>query len=1620
MQKSAQTTLQHQSTLYDPRYEHDNCGIGFVARINGRPGHDILNMAIIALGNQAHRGAVAADANTGDGSGVLTQIPRALIIRDLERQGIMTNPKHIAVGMLFLPQDAADAESSCRIISQTLNQRGLQVLGWREVPINARVLGQRAKETLPRIRQVIIGCPEGLDEDNYERTLLLARKEMEATFKSRHMPVYIPSLSSRTIVYKGLLIGTHLGCFYLDLRDPTYETALAVYHQRYSTNTFPTWERAQPFRMVSHNGEINTLQGNINWTRARQSKLHFPEVPGKKDGTVNIITSVIEENGSDSAMFDNALEVLVLGGRDIRHAITMMAPEAWEKMHDMDPALRSFYQYHACLEEPWDGPAALTFSDGHIAGTSLDRNGLRPARYCITDDGLVISGSEAGVVPLEESRIIRKGRLGPGQMIVVDTRSGRFYTNEEVKQSLAARKPYATWVSQHLKTLDNLPTDAGGLSSEDEPMHTENELDSLEKSTAPSSEKRVRQIATVAEQIATVAEKFVTLAEQVASANNDTTAATVAGQALSVADEVASVADKIAAGEAPRMSLIERNTLQKAFGYTSEELSVLLKPMMRDGREPVGAMGDDTPLAVLSQLEYGRPLFHYFKQRFAEVTNPPIDPLREGIVMSLHIRLGARLDILEETPEHAHLLQLESPILNDAQLATIRANTDPRLRTVTLNALMPVDKGGTNIRGEMELRQAVERLCNEAEKAAYEGATLLIISDRAVDANHAPIPSLLAVGAVHHHLIRTEWRGRVSLLVESGDPREVHDMACLIGYGAKAINPYLALSTIRAIAREKTEILPKEAERNYIQALEKGILKIMSKMGISPLESYCGAQIFEAIGLNKTLVDSCFTGTASRVGGIGFEKLARDVLARHRAAFAPVQADQECNSTSLVHPGFYKFKKNGEYHAYGPAVVRALHDAVMPREETNDLTLDGLDAEGNISMTGYMRYRVYADMVNNRPPSELRDLLDFVPTGVPIQLDEVEPIERILARFSTAAMSHGAMSRESHEVLSIAMNRLGGKGNSGEGGEDVERYNTERNSRIKQVASGRFGVTPIYLMSADEIQIKMAQGSKPGEGGHLPGHKVSPEIARNRHTTPGVALISPPPHHDIYSIEDLAQLIYDLKRLNPGAEVSVKLVALSGVGTIAAGVAKGYADGILISGSSGGTGASPLSSIKHAGMPWELGLAETQQTLMINGLRGRIRLRVDGGFQTGRDVVIAAMLGADEFSFGTIAMMAEGCRMARVCHNNTCPVGIATQRLDLREKFPGQPEMVMAFFRYLAHEVREILASLGLRSLDEAIGHTDLLVQKHTDLPNADNLDLTPILAICKDTEHLDMHHMGSRNLLPPEDVLDDRILHDARYALSGRGSVDLSYAIGNRDRTVGARISGVISQMYGEQGMPPDTIRVKLRGSSGQSFGAFLAAGMHLLLIGEVNDYVGKGMAGGKIVVRPGEYARSFVWHENVIAGNTILYGATGGELYLAGRAGERFAVRNSGALAVVEGVGDHGCEYMTGGKVLILGATGYNFGAGMTGGVAYVLDEEERLPTRYNNEFIRLDRLSTHDEVEVQTLLRQHHGQTKSPRAAHLLEHWNSYRGLFWRVMSKELVAKLEAATNEGQEAQ
>ena len=1559
--------------LYDPRFEHDACGIGFVAHLSGEPSHAILAQALTAVANMAHRGGVGADGKSGDGAGVLTQIPRAFFARALARLGIHYPVEDLAVGMFFLPQDEAQRASARQIVERSLARYGLTLLGWRPVPVDEAALGARARQTCPIIEQALVGQPPDrpYTPAAYERALYLARKAAEAAAHAHGITDFaIPSLSSRTLVYKGLLVAPLLAQFYPDLRDPLYATAIAVYHQRYSTNTFPTWPLAQPFHMLSHNGEINTLQGNTTWMQAREAEWRrlagqqpTTGEPGPGDrelmhhalreggaalaAEVARLGPVIDMSGSDSAKLDNVLELLVLGGRDIRHALTMLVPEAWERVLDMDPAWRAFYQYHAGLIEPWDGPAALAFCDGQVAGLALDRNGLRPARYLVTDDGLVICGSEVGAVPIDEARIVRKGKVGPGQMIAVDLQSGRFEENDAIKSRLAAQAPYAEWLERQMHVL--APAGAAHYSEGYEPE---------------SRESREAKSALLGE-------------------------------------------------------------LQRAFGYTAEELAVILRPMLRDGQEPVGSMGDDTPPAVFA--DRARPLYNYFKQRFAEVTNPPIDPLREELVMSLSLMLGRRGHLLEQGPAHAHLLRLASPVLNDRHLAMIRGLEDPAFASTTLRALFPAAEGAD------ALVAALDRLCRQAEEAIAAGKVILIISDRGVDETNAPIPALLALGAVHQHLIRIGRRTNVSLLVESGEPREVHHLACLIGMGAEAVNPYLALATVRALAVERDEVRSKghdaepasalahtqaeladEAEQNYIHALEKGLLKIMSKMGIATVDSYCGAQVFEAIGLADEVVERCFAGVPARLGGVGFHKLAADVLDHHDAAFAnrlPLVATR----TALPHPGFYKFKKDGEYHAFSPAVVHALQKAA-----------NGGD---------YAAYRAYSELVHKRPPTELRDLLDFVPPQgqttrddspattndppqtealspiaslrSPVSLDEVEPIESIVRRFSTAAMSHGSTSIEAHETLAIAMNRLGGLSNSGEGGEDPARYTDERNSTIKQVASARFGVTPAYLASARELQIKMAQGSKPGEGGQLPGHKVSEEIARIRHTTPGVQLISPPPHHDIYSIEDLAQLIYDLKQANPRAAVSVKLVAEAGVGTIAAGVAKGGADVILISGHSGGTGASPLSSIKNAGVHWELGLAETQQTLVINGLRGRVRLRVDGGLKTGRDVVLAALLGADEFSFGTAALVAEGCVMARTCHTNNCPVGIATQRPELRAKFTGTPEQVVHFFLHVAQEVREILATLGARSLDEIIGRTDLLCQVRRGHPEADRLDLTPLL------QRVDRPGDPIRNVEPwngriTTGELNLRILNDVFGQHDPRTApiapVELSYTIRNTDRTVGATLSGAIGRYFGEAGLPENTITLRFKGSAGQSFGAFLAPGVRMLLEGEANDYVGKGMAGGELVVRPPSTAR-YPWHASTIVGNTVLYGATGGAFYAAGRAGERFAVRNSGAVAVVEGTGDHACEYMTGGVVLVLGPTGRNFAAGMTGGLAYVFDEDGGFLSRCNGELVEVGALDAGDEENIRALLSRHLELTGSPRAADLLARWEEVRTRFWRIVPRGL---------------
>jgi glutamate synthase (ferredoxin) len=1577
--------------LYRSHYEHDACGIGFVAQKDGRRSHDILATAVTALCNHAHRGAVAADGKSGDGAGVLTQLPHELISRELVKQGLQAPPPgDLALGMVFLPRyNMAHRERARRILEETIAEYGIEKLAWRDVPVNGDALGQWAQSLRPYIEQIVLARPPHIPAGvEFERKLYLVRKRATQRIWAESITnFYLPSLSSKTVVYKGLFVAPQLPVFYTDLGDPDYRTAIAVFHQRYSTNTFPTWERAQPFRMLCHNGEINTLAGNLTWMRAREADLSHADVWGDNAA---VLAPVIAPHGSDSAKMDNALDLLVQSGRDIRHAIMMLVPKAWENTADAQPAQHAFYRYHSCLQEPWDGPAALSFTDGTIVGSMLDRNGLRPARYVVMDDGMVMMSSEAGAVEVDEARVLQKGRLRPGEMLAVDTAAGLVENDPAIVARFVERQPYGEWLDANITTLDEV-----------------RELYEA-KRTFPT-----------------------------AQLHNENGHATT--------DDATN--DYPTSRPQSRLQLLEA-----AFGYTREELLVVLRPMWKEGREPVGSMGDDTPAAALSDVP--RPLFHYFKQRFAEVTNPPIDSLREETVMSLSQRLGRRGCLLDETPEASRLLEVHSPILTSEDLAAIRsldgadglgnAAASDRLaahRPATVDCTWPVNEGVSG------LRRAVARACAQAVAAVCAGSTLIILSDQGVSAQCAPIPSLLALSAVHHHLIDAGERMHASLIVESGEPREVHHFATLLGYGANAIHPWLALQAVEEAlvegGRHTAGLTLYDAQKNYVKAVEKGILKVMSKMGIATLDSYCGGQVFETVGIGDELINAAFPGTDNYgLGGIAYEDVARDVLTWHRNGFPKEGA----GSDTAVEPkldsyGFYKARRGGEQHAYSPEVVRALHEVVGLVKPKGQPAAAPSEAS-NAGPTGYSElsaaYRAYADMVEHRAPVEIRDLLAINTAGrQPIPLEEVEPASAILRRFSTAAMSHGSLGAEAHQALTIAMNRLGGMSNSGEGGEGPERFGTERNNKIKQVASGRFGVTPAYLMSAEELQIKMAQGSKPGEGGQLPGHKVSAEIARIRHTTPGVALISPPPHHDIYSIEDLAQLIFDLKQINPDATISVKLVAEAGVGTIAAGVAKGHADLIHMSGYNGGTGASPLSSIKNAGAPWEVGLAETQQTLLVNGLRGRVRVRVDGGFKTGRDVVTAALLGADEFSFGTAALVAAGCKMARQCHNNTCPVGIATQREDLRAKFPGTPEMVIEFMTQVAEQVREILASIGAHTLDEIIGHADLLQQSVVGA-DAGHMDLSPLLWT-PDTGHA-RRNVEPRNPLLRKSPLGDRLTDDALAALATiedytlkleddgvapanlqstifnlQSPIVLSYRIRNTDRTVGAKLSGSLAAAYGDAGLAPGTITVSLRGSAGQSFGAFAIRGLTLRLIGQANDYVGKGLSGAEIVIRPPEEA-TYVWHHNVILGNTALYGATGGELYAAGRAGERFAVRNSGARAVVEGVGDHGCEYMTGGLVVVLGKTGRNFGAGMTGGVAYLYDNHARMPAHANTQLVALRRVERdEDKTELAEMLERHLEKTGSPRARMILEDWDEQLKLFWRVAPVEQVAALEAA-NEG----
>jgi glutamate synthase (ferredoxin) len=1522
--------------LYDPRFEHDACGIGFVAHIEGRRSHRVLQMGLEALCNHAHRGAVADDRKTGDGAGILTQIPHEFFTRELTRMGIETPPPgDLAVGQLFLfRQDEADRERARQIISEVMEELGIAILTFRSVPVIDAALGSRAEASRPWMEQVIVRrlaevCNAG---DEFERRLYLARKRIFHRARAAGgQRLYIASLSSRTIVYKGLVLAQELEHFYPDLNDPDYKTAIAVFHQRYSTNTFPTWERAQPFRLICHNGEINTLQGNENWMRAREQDLAHPYW----EGHAQDLRPIIAAGGSDSAKLDNALELIVRSGRDIRHALMMMIPEAWERLpeEEIRPERRAFYQYHSALMEPWDGPAAVTYTDGRIVGTILDRNGLRPARYVILDNGFVISSSEVGAVRYDESRVIKKGRLGPGQIFCVDTSRGVVMNDEEITRHFASRRPYGKWIEQNLLSLKAVPTPTDFVLPEiEQATPAEAETDGNGRPARPAKRQE-------------------------------------------------------------NESLIRR---QLAFGYTSEEMVVVLRPMVEDGKEPVGAMGDDTPPAALSALP--RPLFHYFKQRFAEVTNPPIDPLREEMVMSLRVLLGQRANLLSELPEATRLIELKSPTLQPEEMAKLRAMPQPEFKAATVDATWPAPTEDAADGDEFgaTLQAAVERLCRQAEEAVRAGARILIVSDRGVDQHTLPIPALLAMGAVHHHLIRQGLRMNASLICESGEPREVHHMAALVGYGANAVFPYLVYESIDELVAEGRRInfLNRvQAYNHFVKAVDKGLLKIMSKMGISTLDSYCGAQIFEAIGIGPELLAVAFDGTPSVIGGVSFASVAEDVMAWRQSAYP--QTDK---SPKLETWGIYKSRRGGELHEWSPQVVHALQKAVTSPDRESL----------------WENYQEYAALVNSMKLSP-RNLLDFRRSRPAIPVEQVEPVDRITRRFSTAAMSYGALSKEAHEVLAIAMNRLGGLSNSGEGGEAKDRYFTERASRIKQVASGRFGVTPEYLMSADELQIKMAQGSKPGEGGQLPGHKVSAEIALLRHSTPGVALISPPPHHDIYSIEDLAQLIYDLKTINPHAKVSVKLVTEMGVGTIAAGVAKGFADVIHLSGHSGGTGASPLSSIKNAGLPWEIGLAETHQTLLANGLRTRITLRVDGGLATGRDLVVAAMLGADEFSFGTSAMIAEGCIMARVCHKNTCPVGVATQDEALRQKFIGTPEMVMNMMIAIAEDVRHILAELGCRSLDEVIGHPEMLEQVIHGR-EAGFMDLGPLLYV-PDTGSARRRVLPSNDMPAEEAHVGNRIVEQVLAGLSANPTapIRLAHKINNTQRTVGTKLSGQLALRYGDKGLTSGQIEISFTGSAGQSFGAFGLEGLNFRLIGEAQDYVGKGLSGGEIVIAPSEDA-TFVPHQNVILGNTALYGATGGRLFAAGVAGERFAVRNSGATAVVEGAGDHCCEYMTGGVVVVLGETGRNFGAGMTGGQAFVYDIDENFARRYNSELITLRRLEDDEYDEVlRSLIQAHLEKTGSLRAKTILEDWPTHRQTFWHVTPHQNVVAIEAA-NEG----
>ncbi|HEX3800600.1 MAG TPA: glutamate synthase large subunit [Verrucomicrobiae bacterium] len=1489
--------------LYDPQFEHDACGVGFVVNVKGKKSHEIIKQALTVLLNLDHRGACGCEVNTGDGAGILIQMPHTFLQKVCAANHItLPDEGDYGAGIVYLPPDAGNRKKCEQIFEKIIAEEGQHILGWRDLPTTNATLGETAKSSEPFMRQVFIKRNTKLtDPMTFERKLYIIRKRATNEIRRAGFPGseywYVASLSYKTLVYKGMLNTVQVQEYFNDLSDPAMETALALVHSRFSTNTFPSWERGHPYRYVAHNGEINTLRGNINWMRARQamfeSELLGPDL--KK------ILPIINTNGSDSAMFDNCLELLVMAGRSLPHAVMMMIPEPWANHESMSDEKKAFYEYHSCLMEPWDGPASIAFTDGKQIGAVLDRNGLRPSRYYVTKDDLVVMASEVGVLDIAPERILYKGRLQPGRMFLIDTEEGRIVADEEIKDKVANAHPYREWLDKYMV-------------------------------------------------------------------------------------ELASVADAPHLPEPSHETVLRR---QQAFGYTFEDLRILMAPMARDGVEAIGSMGTDTPLAVLSDKPQS--LYNYFKQLFAQVTNPPIDCIREELITSAETTIGSEHNLLKPSPQSCSLIELKSPILTNEEFAKLKHLNRPDFKSITLPILFKASEG------ERGIESAMEELYRKANQAIADGVNILILSDRGVDRENAPIPALLAVAGLHHHLIREGTRTRVGLVIETGEPREVHHFSLLIGYGAGAINPYLAFETLDDMIRQGLlkNIKHKDACKNFVKAAVKGVVKVISKMGISTIQSYRGAQIFEAIGLKQSVIDKYFTWTPSRIEGVGMDVIAKEVQIRHQHAFP----ERQVNGHTLDVGGQYQWRADGEVHLFSPQTVHKLQTACRT--------------------ANYKVFKEYSALVNDqmKKHATLRGLLNLKLASSPIPIEEVESVDSLLKRFKTGAMSYGSISKEAHEALAIAMNRIGGKSNTGEGGEDPARYvkdanGDSRNSAIKQVASGRFGVTSLYLVKAQELQIKMAQGAKPGEGGQLPGGKVYPPIAKVRHSTPGVGLISPPPHHDIYSIEDLAELIHDLKNANHHARISVKLVSEVGVGTVAAGVAKAHADVVLISGYDGGTGASPQTSIKHAGIPWELGLAETHQTLVLNNLRSRIAVETDGQLKTGRDVIIAALLGAEEFGFATAPLVTLGCIMMRVCHLNTCPVGVATQDVELRKKFTGDPAHAVTFMKFIAEEVRELMAQLGFRTINEMVGRTDKLeARTAVEHWKARGLDFSKILYQPDMPDGVGRYQQIAQDHGLEKALDNTDLLKLCAPALEHGKPVEVNLPIRNVNRVVGTILGSELTRRHGVNGLPEDTVKLNFKGSAGQSLGAFAPPGITITLEGDANDYVGKGLSGGKIIVYP-HATSTFVPGENIIIGNVALYGATSGEAYISGIAGERFGVRNSGVNAVIEGVGDHGCEYMTGGRVVVLGTTGRNFAAGMSGGEAYVLDEDGDFVTRCNGQGVGLERLDDAEErEEVRQMIERHFKYTKSARAKKVLDAWETFAPKFVKVLPNDYKRMLQA---------